>query len=362
MKRNFLVRITSALIIFLWLPNVSMAQVTSNYVLTPGASWILPAGGKMELSIAWFDPDGTLHQGINEGINYVPPVWTINGKLISQSNSTNDKLTLNPNSTKPAIYTAPDKIPATNPVTIAVSFKSNDSTKENTILFCKVKIVDAAKRWVVSFNYNRTTSETDKSEILERTDKSSANANCVMIIKGYPPRRGQTLINTGEGDSVVSYSSWGHYTRNSRRIDKEINGKETEKTFRKYSGSVNKTPPGIDFEYDPGPGGVKGIAGGGLSFNVTGTDEFWKRDIDNDKWIVTKTDNSTATAGVSLGEPDDIVKKTADGFTIDYNNSKDTSYTEDGTTHTIHSTKTYHVTISWMNENKAGIGKGKKED
>lgn len=362
MKKNLLIEI-AAWFIILSLPTAIHAQVTSNYVLSPAPAWTLPTGATMELSIVWYDSDGTLHKGINEYVHNDEPIWTINGKRTYNSNPKDGKLTLNPNNTKATIYTAPDKIPSTNPVNIAVSFKANDSSKEQTILMCNVKIVAAPKKWVVSFNYNKTVSETDKSEVQERTDKSSANANCVMIIKGYPPRRGQTLINTGDGDSVVSYSSSGHYTRNLRDIEEDINGKETEKTIRNYSGTVNKIPPGIEFEYDPGPGGVKGIAGGGLSFDVSGTDEFWKRDIDNDKWIVTKNDDSSPNgAGVSLGNPKDILKKTSDGFTIGYNNSKDTSYTEDGTRHAIHSTETYHVTISWMNENKAGIGKGKKED
>jgi hypothetical protein len=317
----------------------------------------------MQLSIIWIDPDDMIHKGINEYAHNEEPIWTINSKQTNNSNPKDGRLTLNPDKTKATIYTAPNKIPSANPVSIAVSFKTNDSSKEKTILICNVKIVNAEKKWFVTFTSSEYSSEsiTGSTEFKHTTSKSGSAS---MIVKSDPPdKSGNALINTGEGDSVSNYSTSVNYSDRWKRIDRDINGSIDEKTLRKFTGKTNKKPPGIEFTYDSSPNGFGiSLAEAGFSFDVSGISKFWNQDIETGKLKFKGNDVSNRNEGIMLGHAKDVIKRSGNGYTVDYTNTKDTSYTDHGDKHILHSTETYHVTISWINANNLPGGKGKKED
>lgn len=361
MKKNLLVKIISSLLVISFIPNLSQAQVTSNYVLSPGPAWTLPTGSTMDLSIIWIDPDGQIHEGVNEYVNNVEPLWTINGKQTYNSNPADGRLTLNPDKTKPTTYTAPDKIPFQNPVTIAVRFKTNDSSKEETTLMCNVKIVNAPKKWYISYTCSSYEFNSQTGDEDEFTDESHAIGNASMIVDAAAPEAsGYTSIHTGEGDSVIESDVSGNWEEHRKHISRE-SGVVVEKIVRNFSGKATKNI-GIEFVYDPAPdGGV--TLNSGINFDQTGNEKFWRLDYDSRSLKLVDSDNPSSSSGYNLGIglSSDIVKRTKHGFTIDNSQSKDTSYTILGEKHLSRSGLQYHVTITWMNANKLPGGKGKKD-
>lgn len=324
----------------------SYSQNVFSYVLLPGSSYILPVEEQMKFIIQWYSIDGNMHEGVNAYSKKQLPEWTINGQSLSNQNPANGKLTVDLSIEK-ATYTAPSKIPSENPVVIAVRFYASDTSKEMIILICNVKIVDPGNRWYVAYTYSGTSFKSDKSATEERTDNSHITGSAAMLINGTAPdKNGQVTINTSEGDSITSYSSSGQWTENILEISKDLTGAITEKTIRNHEGTVTKDKNGIEFEYDPSPGGMRGLTGAGLNFSGSGADQFYVR---NNKNNLVKKDESdgTFTTAILLGHDNDILKKTKNGFTIDYVEKKDTSYTDViGTVHKAVSSIEYHVTIS----------------
>ncbi|MBS1919287.1 MAG: hypothetical protein JST17_03435 [Bacteroidetes bacterium] len=324
----------------------SHSQNISNYILLPGYSSILPVDEQMNIGIYWFGDDMTLHEGKNSFSGNQLPEWTVNGQPWTNQNPANGKLSVGFGSDH-ATYIAPSKIPATNPVVIAVKFQASDTSKEIVTLICSVTIVDPGNKWYVSFTYSGTNYSSDKSATEERTSSKQITGSASMLIKGTPPDEdGHVTINTSEGDTISSYSSSGQWTENILEISKDMNGVILEKTIRNHSGQPTKDKTGIEFEYDPAPGGIKGLTGAGLDFSGQGKDLFYVRD-NNNRLIKKDEADGTFTTNILLGHDKDILKKASNGFTIDYIEKKDTSYIDAlGAVHQTVLDIKYHVIIS----------------
>ena len=147
-----------------------------------------------------------------------------------------------------------------------------------------------------------------------------------MLIKGTPPDEdGSVTINTVESDTLVAYSSSGNWSQKIMDVSKDLNGTLHEKTVRNYSGVVTKDKNGIEFEYDTSPGGIKGVAGAGLSYSRKGREQFFKRDQNNQMAETDEIVNDEKGETILLGSCRDIVKKTTNGFEIDGFEKSDTN-------------------------------------
>lgn len=324
----------------------SFSQTINDYALVPGPSFLLPAGEKMNLSIQWFELNGTPHKGISDPSEI--PEWTINGHAVNNLNKADGDLSIDLGFGN-ATYTTPDFIPATNPVTIAVRFHPNDSTKELITLLCNVKIIDPGNKWYISYTYTGSGSSSEISQTEEHTKSSHTNASVAMLVRAAPPQEdGSVIINTGEGDSLSDYSISGNMAERISDVSRYFNGEIEERTLREYTGQPAKEKPGIEFQYDPAPDGVKGLAGAGINFKINGTEKFWKPDINTRKLKETDEVVTDQNGGnILLGSSKDILKKTKDGFTIDNTTSKDTTYTDIlGKKYASHTSIEYHMVIS----------------
>jgi hypothetical protein len=134
---------------------ISPGQTANDYVLVPGASFLLPVEENMKLDIQWLDVKGNPHEGLSDFTKLPAPEWTINGHSINNQNKADGNLNVDL-TFENATYTAPAFVPHQNPVTIAVRFHSNDSSKELVTLLCNVKIVDPGNKWYISYNYSET--------------------------------------------------------------------------------------------------------------------------------------------------------------------------------------------------------------
>ncbi|HEY5367370.1 MAG TPA: hypothetical protein VIJ75_00135 [Hanamia sp.] len=245
------------------------------------------------------------------------------------------------------------------------AFKNVIHEKESQALECGNDadiIVNVEKKWVVSYTVNSYSSNSQTGGADEMKDESHAHGRVSMIVDAAAPlASGYTSFNTGEGDKLIQFDVSGNWEERRSDITREY-GVIVEKTLRNYTGEADKKV-GIEFTYDPSPdGGV--TLNSGISFNKRGNDKFWKFDYDSHSLKLVDNSDASSSYGFNLGvgHSKDIVKRTKNGFTIDYNQSKDTSYTIDGERHVLKSGTQYHVIISWMSANNVGIGKGTKED
>jgi len=350
--RRFFLR--AALVILLAIPGGDgHAQSAIDYILIPGASCMLPVDAQMKLDVDWYGADGTLHEGVNAFSARQLPEWSINGRPATLQDPSAGLLSVDLTLDR-ATYTAPPGIPKTNPVTIAVKFHSSDTSTEVVTLVCQVRIVDPGNRWYVSFTYKSSSAEADRSATSLRTSNSRIWGSASMLILAAPPDPGgQVTINTSEGDSIMSYSSAGQWAESIREISKDLSGTVIEKTIRDHEGTVSTDQNGIEFEYDPAPGGIRGLAGAGLGFSGGGKELFYSLDDQNRLALKDENDGPFGTH-ILLGHGRDVLKKTTDGFTIDYREQQDTSYTDAlGHLHTARGEVTYHVTISRKKEHRA---------
>jgi hypothetical protein len=332
---------------------VGGAQTVDSYGLLPGAAHLLPVGQSMRLAIQWWGLEGQPHEGAKLLLSGKMPEWMVNGKSLNSQDPAEGNLSADL-SFERAIYTAPTRVPPVNPVAVSVRFPVSETNPAVVTLLCNVTIVDPGDKWYVSFTYSDSDFRSDVSSLEEHRIVSYKTGSAAMLIKGNPPGAdGHVSINT-ESDTIVSYSSWGHLSERLIDITKDLTGAVEEKTIRNHTGEVGKDRSGFEFEYDPSPGGVKGLAGAGLSFNKTGLDQFWKRN-DLNRLVETKeTVNELNGANILLGNSADVLKKTPDGFVIDFTDKKDESSTDSsGMRHEVHGAVTYHVTIS-----RKGVGRG----
>jgi hypothetical protein len=324
----------------------SSAQVANDYVLLPGATHLLPTGEHLKLIIQWHDIDGTPHEGISAFLKTQTPEWFINGKPLTNQDAGEGNLSVDL-TLENAVYTAPATIPKTNPVNISVRFHPTDTSKLIVTLVCNITVIDPGNKWYVAFTYTSFDTQSDISTNELHTNTTHTTANASMLIKGAPAEAdGHTSINT-DYDTIVTYNNSGNWSQQTLDVSKDINGNIEEKTERNYNGSVTKDQRGIEFEYDPSPGGIKELAAAGLSFSKIGKEQFWKRNDNNALVSTTETVNEPSGKDILLGSNKDVVKKTKDGFTIDGHVQQDTSYTDvTGVKHTAHATTIYHVIIS----------------
>lgn len=334
------------------LPGTIYAQSVNDYNLLPGPEIILPIGESADFKIYWSNVIGTPNFGTKTQFsNVTPPAWTLNGKLSGLPASSEGRLVRDLTFTKAAYY-APDKVPKINPVTIAVKFKANDSSKEEVTLVCNVKIVDPGQNWFFAYICSKSSKETIRSSFRDFTKTTKAIGSASMLIDASPPQDGYVIINTEQGDKVISSRVNGIYNFYQSDVEKAPNGNLQEKTLRNYAGTPVKSQ-GLLFEYDPSLKGFKGgIQGAGISFDVTGTDEFWKEDVNLYK--LKKTINKVSEKyydGILLGSNDENIKKIKNGFSMDFSQSKDSSYTDIlEAKHTIISKEQYHAVLLWVNK------------
>ncbi len=348
-KSIILTTLISATIFFATL-NVC-AQTVNDYNLLPGPELILPVGESTNFKIYWSDTISTPKFGTaTQFSNVTPPKWTLDGKPSNSPANAEGHLTAGLTFDK-ATFTAPDKVPKINPVTIAVKFKANDSTKEEVTLVCNVKIVDPGQNWYFAYIGTKSSRETIRSSFRDFTKITKATGSASMLVKASPPQNGYIIINTEQGDQVIKPMVNGIYTFQLTDISKASNGNVDEKIARNYAGTPAHGQ-GLLFEYNPTLKGYKGgLEGAGISFDVTGTDEYWTQDANSFNLIKTiDKANEKSYDGILLGSDADNIKKIKHGFSIEFSQSKDTSYTNFSGKHTLISTEKYHAVLLWVNK------------
>lgn len=209
-----------------------------------------------------------------------------------------------------------------------------------------ITILPGTDKWLVSFSYSSSQSSSETSVNTEGHHTTNITASGSMLVKASSADEdGTIIINTGEGDSISKYSVSANASEKIYSVSRGLDGSIESKEIRNYEGFVPKgTEPGIEFQW--GPDGNYGLAGLGFQFTRKGTTEFWKRDDNNHLVKSSFDENDPGSYGILLGHDKDKLKKTKDGFIIDYTESKDTTYTDIlGVKHTSHFSETYHVIL-----------------
>lgn len=345
MKNCSTLKTVVSLFATLFLVTCANAQQTDNYVLLPGDTCMIPEGATEPLTILWHEANGELRKGTSDLLESTP-VWYINGKPFNQADLNEGKLVMDPTLTHP-IYTAPEGQPPQNPVNISVRFKPNDSSKEMTILICNVRVIAPKNKWFISFTCSKYDYKSKTSAEEEYVEESHASGSASMVVDAPPPDpSGQVNFSTGEGgNKLVDFTVSGNWSKHISDITRDMNKTIVEKTIRDYTGTPVRRQ-GIEFEYDPSPGGGAGL-NAGIAFNQRGTDKFWKWDSNVFKLKLVDTNDATSESGTNLGVGSSNMHKTNSGFTFDYSESKDTSYTILGEKNILQSGKKYHVTVSY---------------
>ncbi len=323
MKKKF-IKITIILSAFISLLTAKgNAQTALDYYVLP-MNTMVPIGEKMTFRLQFHDQNFHAQNGVNTYTTGAPPNWVILG---SNNDLGSVKSDLNGFS---AVYTAPEKVPKNNPVILSVKFKANDTSKQVVTILCRLHIVDPGQNWFFAFVCSKESKETIKSTFRDLTKQTKAIGSASMILNAPPPEKnGYVIISTEQGDKVKSSKVNGYYNYHEDDIQKAPNGNTQERTLRNYAGTPVQDQ-GLLFEYDPTLKGFKGgIQGAGISFDVTGTDEFWKPDTYSDKLKkITNKVSEKGYDGIGLGSNDDNIKKIKNGFSIDFSQPKDTSYTD----------------------------------
>lgn len=341
----------SLFIVFCFVDFNADAQDVSNYFLAP-TGLILPVGEKVDIRIRWEDNalSYTFHEGSTAFLNGAFPEWSINGKPAATADKSEGSI-FSGLKTADAIYTAPDKIPPVNPVMVAVKFKANDTSKQEVTLLCTIKIVNPGQNWYFSYSGHNSSEETLTSPFHQLIKRSSASGAGSMILDAQPPVDGYVIINTEQGDKVLQSFVSGVYNYYNTDTHEDANKAITDKRIINYSGKP-ETSQSLLFEYNSKDKSDQGgIQGAGISFDVTGTDEIWNRDVNGQLRKASSQVNEKSWAGLSLGHKEDKVTKIKNGFAIDYSQSKDTSFTDaEGGKHTIKSVEQYHAELTRINK------------
>jgi hypothetical protein len=115
-----------------------IAQDATNYILIPGSTATVTTGGHIQISFYYVG--SKLVQGTSDASM---GVWTINGNA---SNPAEGTLKIkDPMAATTVEYTAPDKIPPTNPVAVAVQFHPSAGSKSVVFLICNITVVAGYK-------------------------------------------------------------------------------------------------------------------------------------------------------------------------------------------------------------------------
>jgi hypothetical protein len=319
------------------------AQSAENYVLVPGYSFLLPLEQRLPLSIQWIDDKGMTHLGViyhGKDWQTQQPEWFINGMPAASAPATLGKLNVDLGFEK-AVYQAPSNLPPGNPVAISVRFYPDSLAKAKMLLVCNVTLVDPGKRWYVSYSFSNSHASNDESGGKKSVATGQCNGHAELLIAGNAPDKdGHITIDT-ENDSIVEFASGGVMSERSDIITYKIGGGVESRELRTGRGEVTHERRGIQVEYDPSPGGYRGIAGATLIYDVGGMAETWqdgKHTKEQDK----------VQRNFSIGNDGQVVKKTANGFVVDFTVSKDTTYKDAiGGTHHVVSHTDYHATVAW---------------
>lgn len=346
MKRSscHIIKIAASLLSVLPVWNATAQTQANDYVLMPGSSFMVPEGGRLTLHILYLSPEGNPYEGIGKGSEAQAPQWMINGDPVPYHDALEGNLTPQFIS---ATYDAPrSALPPKNPVVISASFHPSDTSKELITLICNVQVVVPAQKWYVAFTYSESSHSTEHSATQSNDAARTIHGSAAMLIDAAAPdKEGHVSINTGY-DSITNYTSSGSWSAISTEISKDMDGSIRERTMRSYSG-IPTGRSGIEFEYDPSPGGIKMLTNAGLVFNQTGKEDFWQRDDNGEMKHTSSVANSDYGTGITLGGNGAVVKKINDGFSIDYTKHTDTSYTDvSGTAHQVVSSVNYNVTIT----------------
>ncbi len=327
------------------------AQNVTNYFLMPASQLILPIGSSAHFEIYWDDGTGAPKFGtVTQLTNPLPPAWTLNGQPSNIPAGVEGRLSSDLTFDK-ATYYAPDKVPKINPVTIAVKFKANDTTKEEVTLLCNVEIVDPGQNWYFSYSCHSSSAEIITAPFHQITKRSRADGSGSMILDAQPPQDGYVIINTEQGDKVLKSFVSGLYNYYKMDAHEDVNKAINEKYISNYSGRP-ETNQSLLFEYNSKDKADQGgIQGAGISFDITGTDEIWNRGANGQLRKSSTQVNEKNRAGISLGHKEDKVTKVKNGFVVDYSQSKDTSYSDTGgQKHTLKLTEEYHAELIRVNK------------
>ncbi len=180
------------------------SQDASNYTMFPGASATVFTGSKLQLSFQYIATNGSLIKGTSDASM---GIWTINGNPAGQGDPAEGTLKITDGLKATTVqYTAPDKVPPTNPVAIAVTFHPNAGGKSNVTLICNVSVVTGYK---VTAEMELTGPDgihiilsgesitqlkplADGTNMLEPVDKKS---DMNMTVKEFTMPKGITLIS-----------------------------------------------------------------------------------------------------------------------------------------------------------------------
>ncbi|MEO9022518.1 MAG: hypothetical protein ABI237_08325 [Ginsengibacter sp.] len=205
--------------------------------------------------------------------------------------------------------------------------------------------------WHFSYSCTQSSEETWKSINEEHIKKSSGRGTGYMIVDAPPEQDGDVIINTEQGDSVISSTvngTYNYYESDVTGTDNQID----EKRVDNYSGK-SKKGQGLLFEYNSKDKGDQGgIQEAGISFDITGTDTIWNHGGDGKLRKFIDQINEKNWAGIGLGHKEDKVTKIKNGYAIDYNQTKDSSNTYGGgVKHTFKSTEQYHAELMRIPKN-----------
>ena len=286
------------------------------------------------------------------------PIWTINGHEVDAADIKEGKLSFPDGylERENAIYTAPANVPANNPIAIAVKFRPSKKSKEEVTLVSNITIVELSHDWYVAYtvgNYNYRSIVSpghSGSDIYEQ----NAHATTSMIISNVAEANGHIIIDPSEDEGTINaYSSSGSWTENQVILKEEL-GKVVAKTVRKYSGIVRNEKKGIEFEYDPSPHGNKAI-NAGPSYELKGTDKYWVEDI-NGHGLKEDDGIGTSAGDIMMGDSNDKIIKTANGFEINNTSARDSLYSDalGNKFHEIHKQE-YHVIIFFKKKRETKI-------
>jgi hypothetical protein len=323
--------------------NAGAQTQAGGYVLLPGPSFMVTAGGSLTLQIQHYSESGNVYEGIGNSDEIQAARWMINGNPVPYQDAFEGNLMPKFIS---ATYHAPRNLPPKNPVVISASFHPSDTSRELITLVCNVQVVAPAQQWYVAFTYVESSYRSDHSSTQSTTATHMISGSAAMLIDAPPPDKdGYVSINTGY-DSITNYTSSGSWSAMSTEISKDLTGSIREKTVRNSSGHPEGRS-GMEFEYDPSPDGIKMLTDAGLVFDQTGNEDYWIRDQNGNMKHTSSAANSNYGTSITLGGNGAVVKKINNGFTINYTKHTDTSYTDiSGGIHRLSSSVDYHVTIT----------------
>jgi hypothetical protein len=149
----------------------SYAQTPEGCFLFPGSQVTVPVGGKVNLH--------TMQMNSFSNLNVFSAEWTLNGKPWAQADPDEGKLS-EALFSGAAVYTAPQHVPAKNPVMVTVAFQLSDKEKTKVYLSCAITVTEVENYVSVSSPYCN-----EYFEYLEpSTEFAKQNMSLVNVVNG----------------------------------------------------------------------------------------------------------------------------------------------------------------------------------